>query len=237
MTPAQEARTLLRSRPFGVLATVSRELPGYPFGSITPFALDRKGNPLLLIAAIAQHTKNIDADSRVSLTVWDEVEGDQQTGARLTWVGDASPIGDDPEEKARYVRFLPASAGYFGTHDFALYRIALTRARFIGGFGKIHWIEPGDLCLPNTLHEAEAGIVTHMNEDHADALLAFCRTFRNLDPKQVQMVGVDPEGFDLLADGRRVRFSFEHPVATADDVRKAMVALVRAAKQPKPSPG
>ena len=231
MDPARDARKLLRSRDFGVLATHSRDLPGYPFGSIAPYVLDDDGQPLLLIASIAQHTKNIGADPRVSLTIWEEGLSDPQAGARLTWIGDAARTADgDASAKARYLRYLPSSAGHFDAHDFSLYRILLKRGRFIGGFGSIHWIEPAAMRLANPLLPLEAGIVAHMNGDHAGALRDCCKAFRKLEASQAVMVGLDPEGFDVLADGRRVRFDFDPPVHTADEVRKAMVALARAAR-------
>ena len=222
----------MRARHVGVLSTMSRELPGYPFGSITPFAPDRTGAPLLLIAGIAQHTKNIAADSRVSLTVWEEGDGDPQAHARLTWIGDAAPVaaGDEPDARERYLRYFPGSAGHFSAHDFALYRIAIKRGRFIGGFGSIHWIEAGDLVRESPIADHERGMIEHMNADHADALKSYCRAFKKIDPSSAVLAGVDPEGFDVLADGKRVRFDFEKPVTSPKDVREAMVALAKSAR-------
>jgi hypothetical protein len=37
---------------------------------------------------------------------------------------------------------------YFAMHDFSFYRIEPVRIRFIGGFGKIHWVEPEQYLLP-----------------------------------------------------------------------------------------
>ena len=231
MDPAREARKLLHARDFGVLATQSREVPGYPFGSITPYVLDDDGQPLLLIASIAQHTRNIAADPRVSLTIWEDGLADPQAGARLTWIGDAARTGGgDASARARYLRYFPSSAGHFDAHDFSLYRILLKRGRFIGGFGSIHWIEPAAMRLANPLLSAEAGIIAHMNGDHGGALRSYCRAFKKLEVSDAVMVGIDPEGFDVLADGRRVRFDFEQPVHSAEEVRKAMVALARAAR-------
>ncbi len=232
MDAGSEARQFLRNRDFGVLATISRDLPGYPFGSITPYVLDDEGEPLILIASIAQHTKNIGADSRVSLTVWEEGGADPQAGARLTWVGDAAKVGEGvARAKERYLRYLPASAGHFDAHDFALYRISLKRARFIAGFGSIHWVEPDAMRVTNPLLGEESGILEHMNADHLDSMIAYCRAFKDLEARTVVMTGVDGEGFDLLADGRRLRFEFDAPVTTTDDVRKAMVAMARAASR------
>ena len=69
------ARQLFLQESFGVLSTISVDLPGYPFGSVTPYCADEQGRPVLYISHIAQHTRNILADSRVSLTVFEMTRG------------------------------------------------------------------------------------------------------------------------------------------------------------------
>ena len=66
---ARRARTLLHSQRQGVLSTISLHRAGYPYGSLTPYALSRAGAPLILISALAAHTQNLLADPRASLFV------------------------------------------------------------------------------------------------------------------------------------------------------------------------
>ena len=223
------ARRLLRQRTFGVLATHSQDLPGYPFGSITPYVLDRAGQPLILISTLAQHTKNIAKDNHVSLTVWDDTVGDPQSVGRLTWIADAQKVTDTADAQARYISYMPSAAGHFQAHDFALYVLDLKRARYIGGFGAIFWVERDAMLEPNPLAEAEPGILAHMNDDHAAALIKYCLAFKDKQVAAARMIGIDPLGFDVLADGHRLRFSFESPVTTPEEVRAAMVNLSRSA--------
>ena len=75
---ASEARRFLRGTRSGVLSTHSARFEGYPFGSIAPFVLDHAGNPLILISTIAEHTKNIRKDPRVSLIAFDPAAPDMQ---------------------------------------------------------------------------------------------------------------------------------------------------------------
>jgi len=63
------ARELLLQESFGVLSTISIDVSGYPFGSVTPYCVDRNCQPIVYISTIAQHTKNIIANPKVSLTV------------------------------------------------------------------------------------------------------------------------------------------------------------------------
>lgn len=231
--PGRDARRLLRNRTFGVLSTQSLDVPGYPFGSITPYVLDAEGDPLLLISGIAQHTKNLVADPRCSLTVWQDDAGhdDVQAKARLTWIGDAAKVTAGRDDAvARYLTWIPSAKGHFAAHDFALWRVSGKRGRFIGGFGAIHWVEAPQLHRDNPLRSAESRIVSHMNADHAEALVSFCRTFKKLRTESATMVGIDPEGFDVLADGKRVRFDFDEDVTTVDQARETMVKLARAAE-------
>ena len=225
---ARTARRLLHRESVGVLGTHSVDVEGYPFGSIAPYALDYDGEPVMLISDIAQHTRNIKRDARVSLTVFERLVADPQAAGRLTWIGDATPIErSEGAIRDRYLRYFPSSASYFEMHDFSFYRVRLRRARFIGGFGQIFWIERDDLVAANPFRESEAEIVDHMNVDHRKALAHYCRTLAGLEPAEVAMAGIDAEGFDMLADGLRVRVDFDAPIATPEEARAALVRLAR----------
>src|SRR5438270_2855754 len=88
MTEKNAARRLLLEQSFGVLSTISLDVPGYPFGSITPYCVDQQCRPVIYISTIAQHTRNILADPRVSLTVFDSngSSDDVQARGRLTFI-------------------------------------------------------------------------------------------------------------------------------------------------------
>ena len=44
------------------------------------------------------------------------------------------------------------------------------------------------------------------------------------------MIGIDSEGFDMMGDDKRYRFEFDELITTAEDARKALVALVKKAR-------
>jgi putative heme iron utilization protein len=231
MNAATEARQFLSSTHSGVLSTISARLGGYPFGSIAPFVLDHDGNPLILISTIAEHTKNIQADARVSLIAFDPATPDMQAGARLTVIGKAIPTDKDERLRARYLRYFPQAEGYFGMHDFLFHRIEMEQARFIGGFGKIHWIAGDELrAPPHRLATEETAILDHMNADHAENLRAYCRHVHGVEAAQAAMIGIDTAGFDVRADGKLLRFAFDTPVTDAQEARQALVALAKACR-------
>lgn len=240
----QAARALVGRETQAMFCTLSQKLGGFPFGSITPYALTAAGEPLLLISEIAEHTRNVRADARASLLISDSrAADDPQAGGRVTLVGYALPVTAPflADAETRYARAFPNSAGYFEAHDFTLFTIKVETARFIGGFGDIHWIDGGDLIeraanAPlDDLAPHVAGICEHMNEDHADALIAYARAFAKVDAQRVKMIAVDRQGFDMIAETaaahQAIRLPFDAPVTTTEEVRKAMVEMVRRARQ------
>ncbi len=224
-----EARRLLLGGYHGVLSTLSVEAPGYPFGSVVPYCLDRQGWPVILISRIAQHTKNILADPKVSLIVCEDSAHDIQATARLTCLANAEPIADgNGDTPTRYYRYFPQARGYHQTHDFEFYRLALVRARYIGGFGSIHWLAPEQLLRPNPFSpEQEQTMVQHMNEDHQGAMVHYCENQRIPVPADDKpaMAGVDSEGFHLRLGARIVRFDFGGAVSTPLEVRAELVGM------------
>ena len=236
--PAAAARGLLRKERQGALATLSLHMPGYPFGSVAPYALSARGAPILLMSALAQHTRNALADARASLLVQDGegAGGDVQAHGRVTVLGriSAIPAVEEDDARARYLVRHPQAGRTAGGHDFRHYQLSIEEVRFIGGFGKICWIPGASMVLDpaqDPLAPHAAGICQHMNQDHAEALLLMCQRLRGLPGLEARMVGVDAWGFDVEQGAHeRVRFDFERPVSTTDEVRRAMVALVRAAR-------
>lgn len=234
----EDADLLLHRRRNAVLCTLSKRAEGWPFGSVVPFAVDREGRPIILIASIAEHTKNVIVDPRVSLLVQEaEGEEDVQARGRLTVMGRAEqvPKEDVEDAQARYLARLPDAAGYFDTHDFVFYRIVVDRLRYIGGFGKIFWLDPERYRRRISEDPILAGarrIIDHMNEDHADALALYCRGFRQIEPTSAVMTGVDRWGFDVKCDGpdHRLRFDFDE-AATMATIRPIVVAMTVEARR------
>ena len=230
MNSAQETRRLMRRHRHGMLATQSKKMSGYPFGSIVPYVLDQSARPIILISTIAEHTKNISQNEKISLLI---AEGgkDVQAEARATFIGDCSRIEDQEIPKARYLRYFPNAASYFETHDFFFYRIEPRLIRFIGGFGNIHWVTAEQYAPPeNQLDAHESGILAHMNKDHHDNLIDYCRHTYSCHPDQVEMIGIDCDGFDLRTDTEILRFDFPEVVCDAAQARTALVDLARKSK-------
>ena len=226
-----EARALLLKNYQGILSTNSVEMSGYPFGSVVPYCLDQTGNPIILISRIAQHTKNICADPKVSLIAIEQGVDDVQVGGRLTWIADVKALQDEESEAAadRYYRFFPQSSDFHKVHDFDFYRLELVRARYIAGFGKIHWISPEKILLASIFSaDQEQTMIEHMNKDHVEAMKKYCSVANiEIGEHDPQIAGIDTEGFHLRISEKIVRFYFDEPANTAEEIRARLVAMAR----------
>jgi heme iron utilization protein len=222
---AQAARSLFLKESFGVLSTISLDVPGYPFGSIAPYCADEHGRPIIYISNIAQHTQNVLRDSRVSLTVVEKnLESDDvQARGRVTCIANAQPVREDEAHvRERYFRYFPSARQYELSHDFVFFRLELVRVRFIGGFGQIYWIEPHEFMVTNPFSfQQESRIIDHMNKDHADALGHYA------NGATAVMVGIDAEGFDLLASGKKLRREFVTPIKNMEQARQALIEMAK----------
>jgi heme iron utilization protein len=232
MNNAHEARRMLRAHRYGALGTLSKKFDGYPFGSITPYLVDHDGSLLILISTLAEHTKNIRHDPRVSLITHDQRDPHIQTQGRVTVVGNARLEPNREQAGLRYLRYFPEAQAYFAMHDFSFYRIRPVAIRYIGGFGKIHWVNMENYTVqPYPLIEQESDVIAHMNTDHQDALRNYCQHFHQCAALDIAMLGIDLDGFDVRADGKVLRFDFAQAVFDAQQARTALVEMARAAKQ------
>ena len=230
MNSSREARQMLRAHGYGALSTLSRKFDGHPFGSITPYLVNHDGSLLILISTLAEHTKNIQHDPRVSLITHDQNNPHIQTQGRVTVIGTAQIIADKEQTGARYLRYFPETENYFAMHDFSFYRITPLALRYIGGFGKIHWIDAQNYLVPRyALIGQEADVIVHMNADHRDTMRRYCQRFHQVEPLNMEMLGIDCDGFDVRADGNVLRFDFAEPVLDAQQARAVLVEMARQA--------
>jgi putative heme iron utilization protein len=238
-TFAERARTLVHQGRTGTLATLSRRHPGHPFASIMPYTLDDKGRPLFLISSMAMHTQNLGGDARASLLVAQPgAAGDPLASGRVTLMGRAQRLTGDDVAAARsaYLAAHANAAYWVDFEDFSFWRLDVDDVYFVGGFAAMGWVEAGEYgaARPDPLAEIAEGIMEHMNADHADALLAYARSFAKEEADEARMVAVDRLGFKLhLKNGERrwsTRIAFPREVTTAADSRTVLIEMARAAR-------
>ena len=113
--PARLARSLLRRSRQGALATLMAG-SGDPYCSLVNVASHPDGSPILLISRLALHTRNILADSRVSLMLDERAEGDPLEGARIMLAGRAEEVSQDDTMivRRRYLSAHPSAEAFVG---------------------------------------------------------------------------------------------------------------------------
>jgi putative heme iron utilization protein len=148
-------------------------------------------------------------------------------------MGEAKPTASATALR-RFLARHPSAEGYAGFADFAVYRLAPARGHYIGGFGRIVDLEPEslltDVAAAEGLIEAEAGIIEHMNSDHADAVALYATELAGCTPGAWRMGGIDPGGADLLHCTTAARIDFPTRVHTPDEARGVLVGLVGEAR-------
>ena len=106
-----------------------------------------------------------------------------------------------------------------------------TRARFIGGFGAIHWVD--QLVLANAFAgEGEVAMLEHMNSDHANAIAHYVELAGLPKDPGAEMVGIDTEGFHLRIGQTLHWLPFPTSCNNPGAVRQALVQLARAESWP-----
>ena len=230
------ARGLVRAAMKGALATVDKS-SGHPYASLVLTATNQAGLPLFLVSKLALHTQNIAADKRASLLIDATGTGDSaddpMQGARLTLIGEIEPATDSGA-RARFLARHPSAGGYADFPDFGFFALRPARAHFIGGFGRIFDLPASDLLISldgaEDLASSEAGIVSHMNEDHADAIELYATKLLGASAGAWRMTGIDPEGCDLVLGARGLRLAFASRITTAKEARAELVRLVGVAR-------
>jgi putative heme iron utilization protein len=237
---AFEARRLVRAAASATLATQSA---GQPFAGLVTPAVSPDLALLLLLSSLSEHCRQLRAEPRCALMFTGRAEtANPQTAPRVTMTGLAAPVpeAEVPELKARWLAKHPYAAHYADFNDFALWRVTPGGALLVGGFARAARLKLADL-LPEpaavtAIAAAEAGIIAHMNADHADAVAAIATGLLGGAPAEWRMVAVDVDGADLAAGEAVLRLAFSAPAATPREVRDELVAATKAAQGgPRPA--
>jgi putative heme iron utilization protein len=239
-TYAERARTLLHLGRVGSLSTLSRKRPGFPFGSLMPYALDGAGRPVFLISTMAMHTQNLQQDARASLLVTQpEAEGDPLGAARVTVVGNAATLAapEVADVRALYLERHPNSKYWVDFDDFSFFRMDVVDVYYVGGFGVMGWVAAPEYvdAHADPLADAAAEILKHMNADHQDALILLAKVFAGITAQEAAMTAVDRLGFHVrlkTEEGMKgARIAFLGEVSGPGDTRKMLVDMVQQARR------
>ncbi len=230
--PKTAARKLLREGRSGALASL---MPGSgdPYCSLVNVATDMSGAPLLLLSQLAIHTKNILVDPRVSLMLDERKDGDPLQGARIMLGGTCAKT-TDASARASYLRRHPEAEQFAGFGDFAFYRIEISRAHLVAGFGRIVDLAPQDILSDvsdaGALIDAEADAIAHMNVDHAEACRLYATKLLGAPDGDWRCAGIDPDGIELQQGQTALRLAFPLRVTGPGPLRAVLKQLAEQAR-------
>ena len=142
---AGKARELVERERTGTLSTMSARHRGYPFGSLMPYGLDARGNPVFLLSALAMHTRNLIAEPRASLLVTETVApGEVSAAERVTLLGEVWRLEDTESAEVRdaYIARHPDAQQWVDYGDFGFWRMLVREVYYVGGFGVMGWVVP-----------------------------------------------------------------------------------------------
>jgi len=190
---AERARTLISLVSVATLSTISRKHPGFPFGSLMPFALDAAGWPIFLISSMAMHTQNLKNDPKCSLFVAQpSVDGDPLGAARATLIGHAEPVPahDVAAVRETYLARHENSRYWVDFSDFNFFRLQPVDLYYVGGFGVMGWVEAHEYetAVPDPLAASAPNILAHMNADHVDSMILLARRHAQLRDANERLV-------------------------------------------------
>lgn len=242
-THAERARTIVGSNRLAVVSIVPGDA-GLPVGMVVPYAIDERGTPSFGVRCAITEAMQLQGGMPVSLTVAETPLTASHAGVigGVTLMGKLRAVKrSDRDHDAitqSYARMQPAEASALKRGASTLYLLnpAVVLLTITVGDGDVERVDIDEYKAASSdpLAAVAPGLISHMG-DADGALVLLCRAFGGQPGATgARLAGVDQHGIDLLvttAKGREsVRLSFGHPVSTADEVRRELTTMARAAR-------
>mmetsp|Transcript_12215 Transcript_12215/g.19194 ORF Transcript_12215/g.19194 Transcript_12215/m.19194 type:complete len:395 (+) Transcript_12215:431-1615(+) len=198
----------------------------YPFGTLVSYLLNEKGQPYMLLAKNAAHTRNIGGNPKVAMYVQDPASSGQK-GARVSLVGEIQEITDAQELKdckEFYADRFPEQAQPIEDERFerffSMYKLVIKDIYYVSGFGvQTCWVKPDDFeaAEADPLAVFATQLVDEWNvrcqEDFQSMAMAFFGQELGLENvNQPRVTFLDRFGFDF-----RFRFPRKDGAGHSDD--------------------
>jgi heme iron utilization protein len=137
---AKPARELVHSQTRGVVAAISDQM--FPYNTMVDYAPLDDGNVLFLFSGLAEHTRYLQVNPKCSLFISASLnDPDAFQKPRVTLIGEVEDLGRNETSIRQFMKFHPRASAYMMMNDFRFWQFHAESARFIGGFGRMAWIE------------------------------------------------------------------------------------------------
>ena len=230
-----DAISLYRNKSYGILSTMSKIHKNYPFGSFVTYVSARSRTAYLYLSDLAEHTENLHYKSESCLTIFStNNESDIQNSQRLTLVGDLAIVKEENLAHCSklFHSILPESKKYSAMHDFKFYQLVIKSARWIGGFGKIAWLDENYWTNKKPeWHKNEKAIIKHMNDDHQKTIVSALKAQHNIEDKTVKMSLMNIDGYYVKSGQNYYFIQFLEPSHTSADIKKSLTLLAKKYKK------
>jgi len=235
---AEEARTVAASTHTGTLATLTAD--GEPWASFVTYGL-LDGAPVLCVSNLAEHGRNLAADSRASISiVAPQRDADPLASGRVTVAGAVEEPTGEERAAARdaHLSAVAAAKYYIDYTDFSLWVLRVRRVRWVGGYGRMDSAsgEAYAAAAPDPVSPRSDGAIARLNGEHADALVAMAQALGGYpDTTAATCTGADRYGLDLRVVTPRgvayTRIGYATPIDSIDELRSATVELTHRARR------
>ena len=109
-------------------------------------------------------------------------------------------------------------------HDFNFYKLNIHRVRWIGGFGKIAWLNPDHWKSPEPKWaKGEQAIIDHMNEDHLNSVCSALSAQHETKDKNAKMLSLCMDGYYVKSNKKIYFIEFDHPCFSIKEYKEMLV--------------
>jgi putative heme iron utilization protein len=236
-TASEQARTMMRDARFGLLSTVNGS--GSPQSSVVDFALE-EGLPIFATSNLSSHTKDMLERGEVALLCLQKGFEDI-TGARFSLNAKVKLVTE--ADKVAQLRSIFLSkypqAFYVDFPDFNWFQATeVMSGRWIGGFAQAKTVSPAEYLgsQPDPVSAFSPPVCGHMNQDHADDMMAMISHYAGLKVESPVMTSLDKLGinFSVKISGSPsplpLRINYPSPAEDRKAIKEQIVAMTRAAK-------
>jgi putative heme iron utilization protein len=222
-----QARYLMRGASVASLASLEAG-SGNPYASMITVTTETDGTPIFLISQLALHTRNLDADPRASVLFTAVGDADDPLALGRVSVMGIAERHESGLNRARFLARHPEAAGYASFADFSLWRLRVEKAHYVGGFGRIRPLA-GELLIRDgdeirAWNEGIDRVLINVNANSA-AGLAKIAAQQGGKGDDWRLAACDPEGCELVGEGRAIRVTFPEPIRNVNDVPEFLLHL------------